>query len=357
MLRFIIWSLTLMNFMKSGLDLVESAGVKVWLKALKITSVIGAACFLGYAFFLIYQERINNKDVLNCRSTEFLWQSVLLIFIVSIFFFFTVRTQILINNQHEESKEDPEFKAINEHRKQAMDTVWILLVWFSVTTFESVAYSVAVYVLADPQCKLDDTAWWATYAQFMDRITNFQLWLIPLIWFFWPSKANKRNNRSRRRAVDQLKRSTVSKRNYHTSSMINTEGNEDSTYGDEYTYSEDDYSSLDGTEYHENDNRSDLSHNDYLGGDVPALPTSNNGMGFAHNANIFIIGNQQDGGGDHRTGRLSSSGIDSKNYSFYLGDRPSADQKDRNANGDDTASYVSDSEQTFHLQHHASSKD
>lgn len=98
MLRFIIWSLTLMNFMKSGLDLVESESVKVWLKALKIASVVGAACFLGYASFLIYQERNNNKDVLNCKSTEFLSQSFLLVIIVSIFFFFTVRMHIFIND-------------------------------------------------------------------------------------------------------------------------------------------------------------------------------------------------------------------------------------------------------------------
>ena len=89
-----------------------------------------------------------------------------------------------------------------------MDTVWILIIWLAVTTFESVAYSMIVYLLADPQCLIDDTAWWAIYFQFLDRTTNYQLWLLPLMYLFWPSKANKRSNRSHRKAVDQLKQST-----------------------------------------------------------------------------------------------------------------------------------------------------
>lgn len=222
-----------------------------------------------------------------------------------------------------------------------MDTVWILMVWLSVTTLESITYSLIVYLMADPECKLDDTAWWANYTQFLDRITNFQLWLIPLIWFFWPSKANKRNNRSRKRAVNQLKKS-INKRENHSSSLINS--NDDSTQRDDEVdaYSDDGYSSLDGTEsYLDNDNRSEISNNDFNGASAPALPITNNGMGFAQNANIFIIGNQLDDG-EHRMARHSSSGIDSKNNSFYLGDRPVADQ--RNCFDNDTASNISDSD-------------
>lgn len=152
-----------MNFMKSGLDLVKSEGIRLWLKVLKVASAVGAACFTGYAIFLVVKEKKQDINVLNCKSKEFLIQDGFLAVVVLIFFFFTVRTHILIGRQYEETKDDFQFVRINEHRRQAMDNVWVLIVWLTVTTIESVTYSAVVFALADPECIAKDTHWWNLY--------------------------------------------------------------------------------------------------------------------------------------------------------------------------------------------------
>jgi len=56
LLRFLIWSLTLINFMKSGMDLINSSSTIVILRLLKICTLVGVCFFSGYAIYLIVQE-------------------------------------------------------------------------------------------------------------------------------------------------------------------------------------------------------------------------------------------------------------------------------------------------------------
>ena len=70
--RFIVWSLTLINFMKSGMDLmVRSKAIKVTLRVLKWSIVAGTCFFSAYAIYLIFEEEVNDADVLSCGSAEF----------------------------------------------------------------------------------------------------------------------------------------------------------------------------------------------------------------------------------------------------------------------------------------------
>ena len=71
-MRFLIWSFTLQNFLKSGMDLmIRTYTVKMILKILRV-SIIGGACFfIGFAIYLIVQESAYDKNVLSCQSPEF----------------------------------------------------------------------------------------------------------------------------------------------------------------------------------------------------------------------------------------------------------------------------------------------
>ena len=72
MLRFIIWSLTLLNFLKSSMELmVRTNTIALILKVVKISTWVGAAAFTAYAIFLITEENKFRKDVLSCHTVEF----------------------------------------------------------------------------------------------------------------------------------------------------------------------------------------------------------------------------------------------------------------------------------------------
>lgn len=120
--------------------------------------------------------------------------------------FFAVRTSRLINSQILASAGEGGFEAINASRKTAMNNVWLLSIWLSVTAIESFTYSLFLLINANENCApRNDHEFLRTMLQFTDRMTNYELWLIPLIWLYWPTKARKRENRSRKRAIDQLK--------------------------------------------------------------------------------------------------------------------------------------------------------
>ena len=72
MLRFIIWSLTLLNFLKSSMELmVRTNTIALILKVVKISTWVGAAAFTAYAIFLMTEENKFGKDVLSCHTVEF----------------------------------------------------------------------------------------------------------------------------------------------------------------------------------------------------------------------------------------------------------------------------------------------
>lgn len=166
--------------------------------------------------------------------------------------FFAVRTSSLINGQILASADEVGFEAINKSRKTAMNNVWLLSIWLSVTAVESFTYSLFLLINANDECApRDDHNMRHDLLKFMDRMTNYEFWLIPLIWLYWPTKAHKRENRFRKKAIDQLKQPYAS-----------ASGNLDETRPSDNTddLSDNGYSSLDGGEsYLDYDNRTDGS--------------------------------------------------------------------------------------------------
>jgi len=203
-LRFLIWSLTLRNFIRSGMDLMSKPkSKKIMLRILNWSTVSGALFFVGYSISLICQQKINDVDVLSCKSPEFVIQSSLLISICLMFLFMACKTSAQIQSQIQTTKDDATFTAINESRRQAMRNVWFLLIWFLIAAFESFLFSLYVLVFSEPWCY-----GWKSPPQlrdcikFVDRTVNLQSWFIPLIWLYWPTKARKKEYRSRRQAID-----------------------------------------------------------------------------------------------------------------------------------------------------------
>ena len=79
---------------------------------------------------------------------------------------------------------------------------------------------------------------WHEILKFFDRTTNYQSWFIPLIWLYWPTKARKLENRTRKRAIDYLQRGSEVGRSVSCVTGGDSEGD----------FSDDGYTSLDGGE-------------------------------------------------------------------------------------------------------------
>jgi len=144
------------------------------LKAIKLACIVLTACYIAYAIYLIWAN-VNNKKVLSCSSSEFTVQSLFLVFVVAVFFFYAVKTNIAINKLREAEKNERFFDAINESRKQAMENVWFLLIWLLVTAILSFTYSLVKLLRSNSGCfPQNDTAHlFKNFIEFMNRTLDF----------------------------------------------------------------------------------------------------------------------------------------------------------------------------------------
>ena len=102
-------------------------------------------------------------------------QSLFLVFVVAVFFFYAVKTNIAINKLREAEKNERFFDAINESRKQAMENVWFLLIWLLVTAILSFTYSLVKLLRSSLGCfPQNDTAHlFKNFIEFMNRTLDF----------------------------------------------------------------------------------------------------------------------------------------------------------------------------------------
>ena len=60
--------------------------------------------------------------------------------------------------------------------------------------------------MSGDNCEPVHISWWAdSLVKFQDRFLNYQLWLIVMIWLYWPTPSRKQENRSRMKAARTLK--------------------------------------------------------------------------------------------------------------------------------------------------------
>ena len=88
LLRFLIWSLTLMNFMKSAASLTVSPRIKVAIKLLKGVIVIGLLVYIGYAFTLGVIAQTTDRQILSCHSREFIIQNTFMVILLLVFIYY-----------------------------------------------------------------------------------------------------------------------------------------------------------------------------------------------------------------------------------------------------------------------------
>lgn len=89
LLRFLIWCLMLLNFIRSATELVsDQALIKFTIRCLKIIIYIGTVVYIAYAISVIVAQRINHEDIVTCKNREFIVQSSLLLLIMAIFIYF-----------------------------------------------------------------------------------------------------------------------------------------------------------------------------------------------------------------------------------------------------------------------------
>lgn len=114
LLRFLIWSLTLLNFMKSATSLVVNPAIKLVIKWLRILTYIGLAVFIGYGITLMIIKEVTDTTILTCKSREFIVQSAFLLLILGVFHYFAIKVTMELNeliryqekNRHDSSEKE-----------------------------------------------------------------------------------------------------------------------------------------------------------------------------------------------------------------------------------------------------------
>ena len=109
LLRFIIWSLTLKNFMQSAASLVLDEKIQLTIKALKIAIYVGLVVYIAYGVLVVLAQELTNEDILDCHSQEFIIQNAVLGLILIVFIYYAFKVNKVINillknsSQHIES--------------------------------------------------------------------------------------------------------------------------------------------------------------------------------------------------------------------------------------------------------------
>ena len=86
--RFLVWALTLRNFLKSGMDLMLKTKVtRTIIFVTKVSTILGAVFFTAFGVYMWIEANFYDKDVLSCKSPEFVTQSSFNLIIVLIFLF------------------------------------------------------------------------------------------------------------------------------------------------------------------------------------------------------------------------------------------------------------------------------
>ena len=97
LLRFLIWSVTLLNFMKSATSLVINPAIKIVIKWLRILTYFGLVVFIGYGITLMLIKEIGDRTILSCKSREFIVQSAFLLMILGVFHYFAIKVTRELN--------------------------------------------------------------------------------------------------------------------------------------------------------------------------------------------------------------------------------------------------------------------
>ena len=150
---------------------------------------------------------------MDCKQPEFIIEATLLIIVLIVFYYFAFQVTKEINKDSEsydaldtdDHPFDPNAAMLNESRKKAMSNIWYFLIWLSFSAIEGFLYSILVKYMSGPDCQPEHISVEGNgILQYFDRFMEYQVWFIPLIILYWPTKSRKKENRKRIKAIRTL---------------------------------------------------------------------------------------------------------------------------------------------------------
>lgn len=208
--------MTLLNFVKSATSLVTGDAIKLIVKTLTISIYVVAGLEVSYITILVcvaWFTDVTEDDILSCKQPEFIIQATLLLVVLIIFYYYAYRVTKEINNDSEtydaldenDRPFDENATLVNESRKKAMSNIWYFLIWLSFTAIESFLYAIFSYYMTGSQCQpIHISQSGDGWLEYFDRFMEYQVWFIPLIILYWPTKKRKKENRKRIKAIKSL---------------------------------------------------------------------------------------------------------------------------------------------------------
>ena len=97
MMRFLIWSLTLLNFMQSAATLVVDLEIKRSIRWLKAFIYVGSCTYIAFWLFLVIMAEAFRKKILDCHNPWFMVQNSSLVLLLIVFHYFAVKVSRELN--------------------------------------------------------------------------------------------------------------------------------------------------------------------------------------------------------------------------------------------------------------------
>ena len=96
--RFLIWALMLLNFIKSATSLTVNPTLKATIRWLKMYIYIGVLIFVAYAVIIILMNELEDRDILDCNSREFMIQNAMALILLIVFIYYAIQVTKSINS-------------------------------------------------------------------------------------------------------------------------------------------------------------------------------------------------------------------------------------------------------------------
>ena len=96
--RFLIWSLMLLNFIKSATSLTVTTTLKSTIRWLKMYIYIGILIFISYIVIVILKNELQDRDILDCNSIEFIIQNAMALILLIVFIYYAIQVTNVINS-------------------------------------------------------------------------------------------------------------------------------------------------------------------------------------------------------------------------------------------------------------------
>jgi hypothetical protein len=95
-------------------------------------------------------------------------------------------------------------------RKSSLNNMWLIVITMLFCATFDFIYSLSVFIYYSPSCTPQRIPFWldSTF-KFMDRFIAYYLWLYPLLYTFWPSFKNTKQQQIYKKSVEFLRNNSI----------------------------------------------------------------------------------------------------------------------------------------------------